>query len=248
MNAAVATILVIEDNRVNRLVTERLLLRWKYEVVSVGNAEQAYKAAGSQDFDLILLNLHLPDAQGWEVISRIKLLRKSLRTTPVIAISADGGKLKQTEHLFTATLHKPYMPESLQQLIFQQLAKQPKQEINFEVGIVERLRLVTGGDQVFEQQLAVLFTDVCEQVLRELDNSLLEDSHYLAKLRHKQRSSLRLLKLYAAEAALDNLQDQVDASTPNSEALSSRKSTVRTIFRTIRHELAQYHNSLPELK
>ena len=236
-------ILLVEDNRVNRLVTERLVKRWGYAVTAVGSGAEAILAAERNNFDIILLNLHLPDIQGWDVVVNLRRLSNRYSKVPVIAISADGGKLRQTEQMFSACLQKPYMPEQLQQLIKElevveeELTEAVDSVEEEPLQVLERIKLVTQNDDIFEKQLVQLFSQLCAQLISELDLGMLENPDYLQKVRHKQKSSLRLLKLYTAEAALDNLQETLLHSPEDIEAIAQRKQTIELIFGAMQQEL-----------
>ena len=80
-------ILLVEDNEMNRDMLSRRLQRKGYRVVMAHDGEQALVLAGSEDPDLILMDISLPKMDGWEVT---RLLKSNSRTKgiPVIALTA----------------------------------------------------------------------------------------------------------------------------------------------------------------
>ena len=60
-------ILLVEDNEMNRDMLSRRLLRKGYAVVMAHDGEQALVLAGSEDPDLILMDISIPIIDGWEV-------------------------------------------------------------------------------------------------------------------------------------------------------------------------------------
>jgi CheY-like chemotaxis protein len=80
-------ILLVEDNEMNRDMLSRRLQRKGYAVVMAHDGEQALLLAGSEDPDLILMDISLPKMDGWEVTRRLKNNRLT-SGIPVIALTA----------------------------------------------------------------------------------------------------------------------------------------------------------------
>jgi signal transduction histidine kinase/ActR/RegA family two-component response regulator len=82
-------ILVAEDNQVNQTLIAALLLRAGYDLKLVGNGRDAVSAAQSEQFDLILMDLHMPEMDGLEATKRIRKSRSAASDIPIIALSAE---------------------------------------------------------------------------------------------------------------------------------------------------------------
>ena len=80
-------ILVVDDNAANRDVLERRLLREGHRVTTAGNGVTALELALAHEFDLILLDLIMPEMSGFEVLRRLKTAEHTDHI-PVIVISA----------------------------------------------------------------------------------------------------------------------------------------------------------------
>jgi two-component system, cell cycle response regulator DivK len=80
-------ILLVEDNEMNRDMLSRRLIRNGYEVVMAVDGHQAIEMASSQRPDLILMDMSLPDLDGWEATRQIKAASQT-RMIPVIALTA----------------------------------------------------------------------------------------------------------------------------------------------------------------
>ena len=81
------SILVVDDIEANRDILARRLIRDGHRVTSVIGGQQALQALADEDFDLVLLDLMMPDINGFEVLSRMKDDER-LRHVPVIMITA----------------------------------------------------------------------------------------------------------------------------------------------------------------
>ena len=85
-----ATVLYIEDNIANLRLVERVLSRRRaVRLLTAPDGRQGLSRALSERPDVVLLDLHLPDLNGEEVLRQIKA-EVSLRATPVIVLSADA--------------------------------------------------------------------------------------------------------------------------------------------------------------
>ncbi len=81
------TILIVEDNEVNRDVLSRRLIRRGFRVVMAADGPQGLAMARTDAPDLILMDLGLPEIDGWECTRRLKADPRT-RAIPVIALTA----------------------------------------------------------------------------------------------------------------------------------------------------------------
>ncbi|MHC4492668.1 MAG: response regulator, partial [Planctomycetota bacterium] len=78
-------ILLVEDNAMNRDMLMRRLMRKGYEILVAEDGAQAIETARKERPDLILMDMSLPEIDGWEATRRIKA-DAATRTIPVIAL------------------------------------------------------------------------------------------------------------------------------------------------------------------
>lgn len=81
-----ATILLVEDNEMNRDMLVRRLRRKGFEVMIAGDGETGLEMAAAERPDLILLDLSLPGIDGWEAARRLKAADTA--AIPIIALTA----------------------------------------------------------------------------------------------------------------------------------------------------------------
>jgi CheY-like chemotaxis protein len=81
------TILIVEDNEMNRDMLSRRLERKGYQVLMAVDGEMGIEVARSGAPDLILMDMSLPVVDGWEATRRLKA-DAALRHIPVIALTA----------------------------------------------------------------------------------------------------------------------------------------------------------------
>jgi len=88
-----ANILYIEDNRDNMILVKRALEARGYRLLEAENGLEGIATAENQEVDLILLDINLPDIDGYEVASRLRASSKSaLVYVPIIAVTANALK------------------------------------------------------------------------------------------------------------------------------------------------------------
>ncbi len=80
-------ILLVEDNEMNREMLSRRLAKRGFEIAFAVTGQEAIEKAISEVPDLILMDLSLPDVDGWEATSRIKG-QPATASIPVIALTA----------------------------------------------------------------------------------------------------------------------------------------------------------------
>jgi len=86
--AEAKTVLHIEDNFDNRLLVRRLLQAAGYRVIEAENALQAREALKNNLPDLILMDINMPDIDGYTLTAQIKS-SPALQKVPVVAITAN---------------------------------------------------------------------------------------------------------------------------------------------------------------
>lgn len=80
-------ILMMEDNEMNRDALSRRLARAGYEVLLADSGPEGLRLARTQTPDLILMDLGLPEVDGWECARRLKA-DPATRGIPIIALTA----------------------------------------------------------------------------------------------------------------------------------------------------------------
>lgn len=88
-----SNILYIEDNPDNMMLVKRALEARGYKLLQAMNGVNGVSVAESEEVDLILLDINLPDIDGYEVARRIRSSSKhTLAYVPIIAVTANALK------------------------------------------------------------------------------------------------------------------------------------------------------------
>jgi two-component system cell cycle response regulator DivK len=83
----VPTVLLVEDNEMNRDMLSRRLERKGYHVVTAHDGGQGYDLAHSASPDIILMDISIPVMSGWELTKKLKS-EEATRNIPIIALTA----------------------------------------------------------------------------------------------------------------------------------------------------------------
>ncbi len=119
-------IAVVEDNPDNRLLV-RVILESLYEVTDYDNGFTALDGLKQQKFDLVLLDVSLPEMDGTEVLKRIRA-DEQLHDLPVIALTAHAMAGDREEFLglgFDDYVAKPIVDETLLLTAIEKLLPRP---------------------------------------------------------------------------------------------------------------------------
>ncbi len=113
-------ILVAEDNRTNQMVTRKILERAGHKVSIVDDGELAVSALTEQSFDVVLMDVNMPNMNGIEATKLYRFASLGQPHVPIIALTADAteeARQRCLEAGMDACATKPIEPAVLLQLI-----------------------------------------------------------------------------------------------------------------------------------
>lgn len=117
------TVMVVDDYDGVRAITRHALEMFGYRVVEAASGEEAVEAALSDPPDLILMDLSMPNMDGFATIHRLRRLL-GMSTVPVIAVSAHAAREVREDALAAGCcefLTKPFNLESLKSAVARHL-------------------------------------------------------------------------------------------------------------------------------
>jgi len=119
------TVLVAEDNMVNQFMLSKMLKDWSVEVDMVDNGRKLIEKLKSKKYDLILMDTHMPEMNGYETARTIRVdFEEPKRSIPIISLSASSFGHEQEQALTAGmndVLAKPFQPYQLHEKISQLL-------------------------------------------------------------------------------------------------------------------------------
>jgi len=121
-----AIILYIEDSQLNIRLIKKMLKVMEYEFVSAENGQQGIEIAREVRPNLILLDISLPDIDGYEVLQNLRVDKRICDNNPIpiVALTADPGNYLQCQKAgFDGYLNKPVSRGALLRTVLQFLPK-----------------------------------------------------------------------------------------------------------------------------
>ncbi len=194
-------ILLAEDNPVNQKVVSTMLQRRGHEVSLVNNGREAVESCRQKRYDLIFMDIQMPEMDGFEALASIRTWEKGENRsslTPVIALTAHAMKGDQELCLdagFDGYLTKPVSSADLDKVVtaFASRGPEPARDIP-DSGFDRSFALEqAGGDESLLQELIDLFLDRApEQLQRVRDEIDQDDCQSTARSTHLLKGSLSL--------------------------------------------------------
>ncbi|HAW50947.1 MAG TPA: response regulator [Flavobacteriales bacterium] len=105
----ITTILYVEDNKDNRTLVRRVLMAEGYNVLEAVNATEALKTLEETVPDLILMDINMPDVDGFTLTAQIKI-KPGFEKIPIIALTANvmrGDREKSLDAGCDGYIQKP---------------------------------------------------------------------------------------------------------------------------------------------
>jgi two-component system chemotaxis response regulator CheY len=114
-------LLIADDSLTTRRVVRRALdlARMQVEITEAENGEVAWTLLGSQSFDVVLTDVHMPELNGIELIERMRADER-LRSIPVIVVTSEAGfgRVAMLSRLgVRGYLRKPFTPEKVRDVL-----------------------------------------------------------------------------------------------------------------------------------
>jgi signal transduction histidine kinase/DNA-binding response OmpR family regulator/HPt (histidine-containing phosphotransfer) domain-containing protein/PAS domain-containing protein len=157
-------ILVVDDNRTNRVIIRRQLEAWQMEVKDTSTPAKALDwIRQSESFDAAILDMHMPDMDGISLAKAIHSLQKPHQRLPLVLFTSLGQRENQDiKEEFSAYITKPMKPSALfdalvsifnEQPIRVSSRRPPKSRIDANMGKMLPRRILIAEDNATNQKL-----------------------------------------------------------------------------------------------
>jgi signal transduction histidine kinase/CheY-like chemotaxis protein len=211
-------ILLAEDNPVNQKLARRLLEKRYHSVTLATNGKEALAALEKSSFDLVLMDVHMPEMDGLTATSRLREREQSTgRHQPVVAMTAlamNGDKERCLAAGMDGYLSKPIRPQELDEVLDGYLALQTEAPVDAGGGpeledLIDAVQLFEriDGDRVLLAELVELFRADYPGNLRAAQDALdAQDADKLRSAAHAMKGALANLSAIPASALAADLE------------------------------------------
>ena len=105
------SILLVEDNKINQMITQKMLERKGISCVIIDNGEDAIENVRINNYDLILMDVHLPGINGTEATTEIRKFNNTVPIIALTAISLNENREMLLSYGMNEVITKPFEPE-----------------------------------------------------------------------------------------------------------------------------------------
>ncbi len=129
-------VLVVEDNLINQKYVEGLLLKWKMSYKIANHGLEALDFLQREDFDIILMDIRMPEMDGYETTMAIRKLDcNTNQNIPIVALTASALS-DEVDYAFeigmNSYLTKPFTPDQLREVLEQKLTLNPNRQLEIQ--------------------------------------------------------------------------------------------------------------------
>lgn len=117
-------VLVVEDNKINQMITKKILEKNKIICSVADNGEDAVKMVKDNHYDLILMDIHMPGISGIEATQQIKEFKKDIPVIALTAVTIDENLDDFYKAGFNEIIPKPFKTEEFFEKIYRTLQSQ----------------------------------------------------------------------------------------------------------------------------
>jgi CheY-like chemotaxis protein len=240
-------VLLAEDNLVNQTLAMRILERLGHEVQIVNNGKEALRQAQAKEFDLILMDVQMPEMDGLEATTAIRDAEAGTgKHIPIVAMTAHAMKGDREKCLSAGMdgyLSKPVRIDELKQVMSEIQKKQSMRQSSGQnsfraIGQLEVLLDSVMGDRALLAEMAELWLADSAKQERLIRNGLDSgDTLMVQKAAHALKGSIGT---FQASAAQDTA-GQLEMSAKNADLVGARKifETLLTQVDLVRQDLRQ---------
>ena len=219
-------VLIAEDNEVNQLLAKSILQYWGLEAKTATTGTEVMELMESEDFDMVLMDIQMPEKSGIEAASEIrKLADPRKRNIPIIALTANAIKGEEKKYMAVGMddfLTKPFKEKELFEVIERVLKNEgsfcrPTAKIESdtpsEIADHPKVYDLTHLKDLFDNNMQLItslvkiFIDTvpatCNEMMEHLENNNIED---VGNLAHKIKPTLDSMHMHSIKNEIRNIE------------------------------------------
>lgn len=224
-------ILIVDDNETNRLVATTILESYDVLLSEAENGAVAVKKMSQGQYDMILMDIQMPELNGYEAT---KMIRENLNSQiPIVALTANAIKGENEKCInagMDGYLSKPFTEEELLQKVCEWIDKLAYPEIQTPINeeqlplySLTKLEAIAKGNQQFVDKMLRLFVDQMPGSVAEIKTAYQAgDYQRISKVAHKIKPTIDIMEI-------DSLKNDIRDLEKNAETYQSSAQLERLI-------------------
>jgi len=210
-------ILVAEDNLMNQKYISSLLTKWNIDFTLVMDGKKAVEQAQKNSYDIILMDIQMPNMDGFEATITIRNTKNLNQNTPIVALTASAMLDQKSKALASGMndfITKPFAPNNLLSVIHQYVEHTkirveqiqiPESHSPFHLDQT-RLKEFYGDDKAHAADMIQTFlNEILPDFLVMDDLIVRQDLDALSKYAHKLKPTLGMVGLQEMEMLLNKV-------------------------------------------
>jgi signal transduction histidine kinase/DNA-binding response OmpR family regulator len=248
-------ILLAEDNAINQKVALRLLEKLGYRADVVANGLEVLQALERQPYDLVLMDVQMPEMDGFEATRRIRgqWPHPTLRIIAMTAHALQGDREKCLRAGMDDYISKPVQLEELARVLRggqkKSSAVEPSPTSAVEADVLEQLRTMLGEDAPqMLHELVTLFLENAPKLLETMRTAVAQgDPAGLQRAAHTLKSTTAMLGATALSSLCQELESQGEAKalTSTADKIAQAEAEYARVKEALKRKIAP---AVPELE
>ena len=111
-------ILVVEDNKINQMITKKILNKMALNCDVIDNGEEAVEMVKETSYNIVLMDIHMPGISGIEATKRIRSFDKDLTIFALTAVTVEDKMQEFDEAGFNDIISKPFKQEDFEKKLY----------------------------------------------------------------------------------------------------------------------------------
>jgi CheY-like chemotaxis protein len=218
-------ILVAEDVELNQQLARHMLEAWGFEVDIAVNGKEALLLVQQNSYDLVLMDIQMPEMDGMEATRQIRLLKDAVKAgIPIVALTANA--LQGDRERFLAAgmndyLSKPFTEPNLFQIIALNLTNvttnyyapvlempEPATQATVKLYNLAMVNSIASGDDGFVKRMLQLFLDTIPPSLEDMQReTALQHWEQVGKLAHKLKSTIDSMGIVSLKETIRQIEN-----------------------------------------
>ena len=122
-------ILVVEDNKINQMITKKILNKMNLNCDVVENGEDAVEQVKNVNYDVVLMDIHMPGISGLEATKIIRTFNKELTIFALTAVTLEDKMHEFDEAGFDDIISKPFKQEDFEKKLYSALINEESETV-----------------------------------------------------------------------------------------------------------------------
>ncbi|PLX18567.1 MAG: hypothetical protein C0599_12080 [Salinivirgaceae bacterium] len=211
-------VLLAEDNLINQNFATTILKKNGYKADIAKNGNEVLEMLESKEYDVILMDLHMPEKDGYEATSIIRNSKKKYQTIPIIAVTAaaiKGEKERCFNEGMNGYISKPYAPQELIEKINEVIENQKESieqikqyaDDNLSFTSLNYIKSAAGNDQELINEFIQIFLKQIPEFIKDFQKEFKAEAYdKIAKLAHTAKSSVAMMGMNKLSEEVKNLE------------------------------------------